>query len=107
MAITLRTLDTTPSLADQQTAIRQAEELGFRLVSLSTSRVGGGRANAVTLLQQPGAPPLPITLETVDGALSQDAQEAALNKAGRQLVCYGSLHVDAVAQNVAAWRIQA
>jgi hypothetical protein len=105
MAITLRTLDTTASLADQQTAIRQAEELGFRLVSLSTARVAGGRANVVTLLQQPGAPALPITLELVDGSLSQAAQEAALNKAGRQLVCYGSLHVNVGAQNVAAWRI--
>ncbi len=107
MAVTLRTLDTTSSVADQQIAIRQAEDLGFRLVSVTTGRVGGGVANMVTLLQQPGAPPTPITLEVVDGALNQGAQEAALNNAGRQLICYGSMRVNGVAQNVAAWRIQA
>src|SRR5262249_10205390 len=101
----LRTLDTAATLADQQTAIRQTERLGFRLVSLSIGRVGGGRANAVAFLDQQGALPAPITLEVVDGALAQDAQETALNKAGRQLVCYGSLHVNGLAENVAAWRI--
>src|SRR5262245_4343089 len=104
MAITLRTFDTTTTLANQQTALRQAEELGFRLLSLTTGQVGGGRANLATLTQEPGAPPAPITLEMVDGVLDQDAQEANLNRPGRRLVCYGSLFVSSAARNVAAWR---
>jgi hypothetical protein len=104
MAITLRTLDTTASLMHQQTALRQTEELGFSVMTLAIGRVGGGRANLVPFVQQPGAPLTPITLEIVDGALDQDAQEAALNSAVRQLVCYGSLSIAGTPQNVAAWR---
>ena len=103
MAITLRTLDTNASLVRHQTAIQQAEDVGFRLLSLTTGRVGGGRANLVTFVQTPGAPTT-ITLEVVNGALDQDTQEAALNAAGRQLVCYGSLYVQGTPENVAVWR---
>ena len=107
MAITLRSLDTAAALADQQKAIQQREELGFRLVSLSPGRIGGTTVNAITFVQQPGAPSVPITLETVDGALSQSAQETALNRPGRLLVCFGSLLVNGMTQNVAAWRVGA
>src|SRR5437016_2086123 len=100
MAITLRTLDTTASLVEQQKAIRQAEDLGFRLLSLTTGRAGGGRANLVTFVQTPGAPATALSLEVVVGALEQDAQEAVLNTAGRQLVCYGSLYVQETPENV-------
>jgi len=104
MALTLRTLDTNASLVQQQTAIRQAEELGFRLLSLTTDRVGGGRANLVTFVQTPDAPATAITLEVVNGGLDQDAQETALNAAGRQLVCYGSLSIQGTPENVVVWR---
>src|SRR5262245_21092099 len=104
MSITLRTLDTHATLDDQQTAIRQTEALGFRLLSLSAGQVGGGRANMLVLTQEPGAPSSPVTLEIVNGALGQDAQEAALTRPGRQLICYGSVSVSSAAQNVAAWR---
>ena len=104
MAITLRTLDTNANLVQQQTAIQQAEDLGFRLLALTTGRVGGGRANLVTFVQMPGAPTTALTLEVVNDALDQDAQEAALNTAGRQLVCYGSLYVQGTPENVAVWR---
>ena len=104
MAITLRTLDTNASLLQQQTAIRQAEELGFQLLSLTTGQVGGGRTNLVTFVQTPGAPATAITLEVVNGTLDQDAQETTLNAAGRQLVCYGSLSVQGTPENVAVWR---
>jgi hypothetical protein len=100
MAMTLRTLDTTATLAEQQLAIRQAEALGFRVLSLTVGRAGGGQANLVTFVQQAGAPAQPITLEPLDGALDQNAQEAALNAAGRQVVCYGSLYVQSAPQNV-------
>ena len=105
MAITLRALDTTKGLTEQQTAIRQTEELGFRILSLTTGRLGGGKANLATFVQQAGAPTKAIMLQVIDGVLDQDAQEAALNTAGSQLVCFGSLHVDGVPQNVAAWRV--
>ena len=54
MAITLRALDTTKGLTEQQTAIRQTEELGFRILSLTTGRLGGGKANLATFVQQAG-----------------------------------------------------
>lgn len=104
MAITLRTLDTTKPLAEQELAVRQAEELGFRLLSLTTGRIGGGKANLATFVQQTGAPTAVITLEEIDGALDRAAAEARLNRAGRELVCYGSLHVQGAPKNVAAWR---
>jgi hypothetical protein len=104
MAITLETFDTTATLENHQAAIRQMEKLGFRVVSLTTGHVGGGRANIITLSKEAGAPSAEITLETVDGALDRDAQQGNLNRPGRQLVCYGSLFVGATARNVAAWR---
>ena len=104
MAVTLRTLSTNGSLAEHQTAVRQAEALGFRVRSLATGRVGGGRANLVTLVQEPGAPAAPIILEIIGGGLTQDAQEEILNTGGRQLVCYGSLAIVGEAENVVAWR---
>jgi hypothetical protein len=104
MAITLRTLDTNASIIQQQITIQQVEQLGFRLLTLTTGRVGGGRANLVTFIQTSGAPATAITLEVVNGAMDQDAQETILNVAGRQLVCYGSLFVQAMSENIAAWR---
>ena len=104
MAITLRTLDTNASLVQQQTAIQQAEDLGFRLLSLTIGRVGGGRANLVAFVQVPSAPATVLALEVVNGTLDQNAQETALNAAGRQLICYGSLYVQGTPENVAVWR---
>ena len=105
MEITLRTPDTTQTLANHQTALRQTEALGLRLLSLTTGQITGRRANIVTFVQQDNAPTTPLTLEVVDGALDQDAQEGNLNRPGRELVCYGSLFVSSTARNVAAWRI--
>ena len=54
--------------------------------------------------QQTGAPEAVIALEEIDGALDQAAAEARSNTAGRELVCYGSLHVQGAPKDIAAWR---
>jgi len=105
MSVTLRTLDATATLAGLQQAIRQAEELGFRLNSFMAGRAGGRPANLVTLLQATaGVEPTPLDLEIIDGSLSQDDQEARLNASAKEIVCFGSLYVEGQARNVAAYR---
>jgi hypothetical protein len=105
MSVTLRTLDAKEKLSTLQEAIRQAEALAFRLLSITTGHVAGKPASLVALLQAtaPGTS-APITLDILDGSLSQEAQEAQLNTGGKEIVCYGSLYVEGVARNVAAYR---
>lgn len=105
MSVTLRTLDASAKLSGLQEAIRQAEELGYRLLSFMAGRAGGRPANLVTLQQAAGgAAPPPIHLEIVDGDLSPVAQEAHLNAGAKALVCYGALYVEGQAHSVAAFR---
>lgn len=105
MSVTLRTLDSTATLPALKEAIRQAEGLGFRLISFMAGRAVGKPANLITLLQaMGGAAPTPLALEVIDENLSQDAQEAQLNTGGRELVAYGSLYVEGQPRNVIAYR---
>lgn len=105
MPATLRILDANATLANHEAALRQAENLSFRLLSLTIGRENANPANLVTLLQsRAGPPPSPINLETIGGDLDQTAQEARLNTGDRVLVCYGSLYVGGRECNVAAYR---
>lgn len=97
-----RWLKATATLAGLERTVRQAEELGYRLLSFMAGRAGGRPANLVTLLQAAGgAAPAPIHLEIVDGNLSRDAQEAQLNAGGKEIVSYSSLYVEGQERNVA------
>ena len=105
MAVSLDVLDAHATLADLQKTLRQTEELGFQLVSITIGIVGGTPASLVTFSQSSaGNPPTSISLEIVDGGLNKDQQEAALNGSGKPVVCYGSLFVEGQRRNVAAYR---
>jgi len=107
MALKLETVSATATLAGIRDSLRYQETLHFRLVSISTGLVGGQRANLVLFRNALGAPAVkPLELQDVDGALPVDQQQAALNAAGFDVVCYGSLYVSGAARNIAARRQQ-
>ena len=105
MALTLEITDAAASIVDQEKAIRQREQLGFRLLSLAIGRVRNQPANLVTFQQTLDGPPdKQITLVPIDGALTRDGQEDALNTTSVPVVCYGALLVNGTRSNVAAVR---
>jgi hypothetical protein len=85
--------------------IRHTEALPFQLMSLSVGVVSGAPANLGTFVQtSTGGLLAPITLEEIASNLDKNQQEAELNKAGRHVVCYGSLYVGSQQRNVVAFR---
>jgi hypothetical protein len=106
MSIILRTLDANASIAKLTEAVQHHENTLFlRLISLAAGELGGQRANLATFRQGEITPPAKsAVLETIDGSLSQDAQQALLTAPGRECVCYGTLFVSGAQRNVAAFR---
>jgi hypothetical protein len=103
MAVRVRILDSQGSLAMHEATIAQQEELSFELVALAAGRAGGQNASLLTLGFAAAAPPK-IHLMLVDGNLTDREQEALLNTQAPNLVCYGTLFVEGVLRNVAAFR---
>jgi hypothetical protein len=104
MPVTVQVIGSGRSLADIEQIINQTETGPFALVSLALGKIAGLDANVVTFAQAPIGGRTPISLKTVDGNISQQAQEDQINASGLKLVCYARLFVSGNLTNVAALR---
>lgn len=106
MALNLRIVNATGTLADLQAAVSQHETLGFELLALARGVVGGAPLNTATFRNSPAAPG-PLTLVNIDGSLALPDQQQAVSAGlagGKTLICYAAVFIQGSETNIAAYR---
>jgi len=92
------------TLSYLEALVRQWEQRNFEVITLAVGVVDGRPANLLTLARR--AAPQAISLAVVDGSLSIQAQESAVNASAgaRTLVWYAGVYVEGRIAAVVAYR---